>query len=278
MATLKELGVDYTKRDALIVETTPALVDALIALNTHNRSLKVTQVKRIAKDINDGNYVFTNQGIGVTKSGFLTDGQHRLYAMRECGYPKCLMLLVTGLDDNAQAVVDRHSKRGQADIVSLLMNQTVTTKMVATINAASRMRQTSEKFSLVSTRESIVSEFDMANIIVESGEEITAIISAAGEAPSSLYAALWHYGQRTSISQATDLAVKIKTGAGLAEDDPAYRLRETLIKRKAIFNSGSQGKVELYSVAVSACKAHSMKKPLKLLRSVGNWDGLKTWE
>jgi hypothetical protein len=106
-----------TKPYAEIKTATKQLVDALLAMNVNNRSMRQNVIKMYAEDIKAGKWMLTNQGIGITKSGSLADGQHRLEAIKLCGYPPIPLLLVHGLDDNVQIAVDSHSKRNARDML-----------------------------------------------------------------------------------------------------------------------------------------------------------------
>lgn len=102
---------------AEIRTATKPLIDSLLAMNTNNRSLKTETVKAYSTEIKAGKWMLTNQGIGITKSGVLADGQHRLEAIKQCGYPPVLLLIVHELDDNVQIAVDAHSKRSARDML-----------------------------------------------------------------------------------------------------------------------------------------------------------------
>jgi hypothetical protein len=102
---------------AEIKTVTKQLVDALLAMNTNNRTLKTRTVQMYAQDIKAGKWMLTNQGVGITKSGILADGQHRLEAIKSCNYPPIPLLIVHGLEDNVQIAVDAHAKRSARDML-----------------------------------------------------------------------------------------------------------------------------------------------------------------
>jgi len=102
---------------AEIKTATKQLVDSLLSLNTDNRSLKKRTVDQYSADIIAGNWKLTNQGIGVTSNNVLADGQHRLEAIKRCGYPPVELLIVHGLDPDVQIAVDSHAKRSARDML-----------------------------------------------------------------------------------------------------------------------------------------------------------------
>jgi hypothetical protein len=127
-----------TKPYAEIKTATKQLVDALLAMNVNNRSMRQNVIKRYAEDIKAGKWMFTNQGIGITKSGLLADGQHRLEAIKLCEYPPIPLLLVHGLDDNVQIAVDSHSKRNARDMLHFAFGARVSQKAPAIGNVILR--------------------------------------------------------------------------------------------------------------------------------------------
>jgi len=92
------------------------LVDTLLGMNTNNRAIKQKIVDMYKKEITKGNWMLTNQGIGVSSDMVLIDGQHRLMALKETGYPMVEMVIVWGIHPDAQKYVDIHAKRSMRDI------------------------------------------------------------------------------------------------------------------------------------------------------------------
>ena len=77
------------------VITTKELVDTLLAGNEKNRKPTESHIKRLTMDFKNGRYVFTGQPIIRDDKGYLRDGQHRLLALREAGYPPIPLIVVT---------------------------------------------------------------------------------------------------------------------------------------------------------------------------------------
>lgn len=102
-----------------IVTLDQPLVDWLLSINTENRAIKPAVVNRYAAAIKAGEWEVTSQGMGISSDGVLLDGQHRLMALRACGYPPTQCVLVYGLNKSAQLKIDTHAKRAIADILSL---------------------------------------------------------------------------------------------------------------------------------------------------------------
>lgn len=263
--------IDFSKRQAVIVRSTPAIIDYLLSINTHNRAVKKSVVEALKRQIENGDWCLTNQGVGVTASGFVADGQHRLIAIKECGFPPVEFVLVTGLDDNAQTAVDTHAKRSQSDIIKLLLNQTISNQVVASVNLALTVRSIGDRFTTSSKKPSVQ---EVADFISEFSDMINEVHFAIGSSMrSGVTAALLHYAMKTDVMTACELADQTKTGVELRLDDPAYRLRKWLTSNKS---AGGAGQVAAYSVTVSACIAHYYRQSISILRPSTSWDRLRT--
>lgn len=75
--------------------TNKAIVDRLLDGNIRNRRLNAGHMKKLSMDIKNGRYVFNGQPVIRDQDGYLRDGQHRLIAIQEAGYPEIPLLLVT---------------------------------------------------------------------------------------------------------------------------------------------------------------------------------------
>lgn len=68
-------------RDGYVV--TPALAKQWLEKNTNNRNVNFAKVKKMAKDMREGHWDTTHQGIAIATDGTLVDGRHRLMAVVE---------------------------------------------------------------------------------------------------------------------------------------------------------------------------------------------------
>lgn len=99
---------------------TPQIAEALLQGNHGNRPIKPSTVALLAKHMKAGTFQTTHQGIAVSMSGRLLDGQHRLRAVAQSGC-SVLMLLTTGLPDETFEVLDIGTKRSLADISQIAL-------------------------------------------------------------------------------------------------------------------------------------------------------------
>lgn len=92
-----------------------------LAMNTRNRRPKQLAIDAYARDMERGDWMPTNQGIGISESGVLLDGQNRLMAIQKSGAYGTVMLVCSGLPDAAQKAIDVGARRSSTDVFNLLM-------------------------------------------------------------------------------------------------------------------------------------------------------------
>lgn len=117
------------------VETVkPALAQEWLLRNTNNRRIRMRVVEAYARDMAAGNWRMAGEPIKFSKAGVLLDGQHRLHAVMVADVAVQL-LVVRGLDDAAQTVMDTGATRSAGDALKLLGEESY----YANIAAAARL-------------------------------------------------------------------------------------------------------------------------------------------
>lgn len=99
-------------------EVTPALAEKWLGKMPKNRHLNATVVATYARDMKSGNWRYTGEAIKFDTAGNLIDGQHRLHAVVS-SKSTVKMLVITGLEPDAQDVMDTGRKRGAADALAI---------------------------------------------------------------------------------------------------------------------------------------------------------------
>jgi hypothetical protein len=90
----------------------------LEAVNTKNRTLSDAHVARLARDMKEGRWRLTHEGIAFDPQGRLLDGQHRLWAVVEAGIP-IEMHVWLNVPPEALMAIDSGKPRRLADILHL---------------------------------------------------------------------------------------------------------------------------------------------------------------
>lgn len=257
-----------------IVTASKSMVDKLLSMNTRNRTPKKDHMARIKRDIESGTFHLTASGIGVSKTGVLLDGQNRLMAIRDAGYPPVKFVLATGLDDDSQRVVDRHAKRSLSDALSMHMNITVSSHMVALAHALRSFNATRKPPQPFAYAHGHLSDSEVGDFMAEYGDVAIEVVRSATGCRAPVMAAIFVYALHDH-ERALQFARDVAKGVNLAEDNPAFRLRSSMARLKTA--SDAAGRMELFRVAASACINHANNKNLKLLRAADSWDGAR-WQ
>jgi hypothetical protein len=270
LSMVGENMLDVTKKEAHIVKASKKLVDWLLSLNTNNRNVKRSHLAWLAQSLKNDEFVLTGQGISVSKEAELIDGQHRLLAIQEAGYPPVELMVVTGLDERARIYVDQHAKRSSADMLKIVLNKHITARMAGVINFHITLKESKKDGFSRSGRKASLDE--MVEAMSEHTETLANIITAAGnKCRAGILCGLFHYALKYNEDKALEFAEKIKTGENLKKHDPAYRLREHCIKHN---NAGGSASLEDYKITVSACMADALNEDLQALRPSSSWAGL----
>ena len=252
-----------------IVTASKNLIDKLISMNTRNRVPKGGQINKLAHDIKSGNWELTASGIGVSKTGVLLDGQNRLMAIREAGYPPIKFVLATGLEDSSQRVVDRHAKRSLSDALTMFMNITVSSQMVALANVLYGLGITKGKSEPFIFARGGLSDSEAANFMVSYSDLAHEIVGTAVGCRAPVAAAMFVYALHNH-DQALEFARDVAKGINLSEDHPAYRLRLSMERLKS--SNDASARMELVKLAANACINHSIGKNIKLLKAAESWE------
>lgn len=101
-----------------VVNLTPGLATVLLANNEKNRPVSETNLDRIKRDLESGNWQFNGATIVVSKDGKLNDGQHRCRAVIETNIP-IRIVMVFGVDRESRMTLDQGVARTVGNFLSM---------------------------------------------------------------------------------------------------------------------------------------------------------------
>lgn len=103
------------------IDVTPALAKEWLTRNKRNRPASTVTIEKYRRDMADGNWQFTGDGIRFDANHNLIDGQHRLNAIATMPAKFSVPLLVIkGLETSSQLVMDQGRRRTPGQQLSLL--------------------------------------------------------------------------------------------------------------------------------------------------------------
>jgi hypothetical protein len=237
---------------ATIVTATKELVDELLNMNTNNRPVRPGYVRLYSDLIQQGRWQLTNNGIGVSETNVLIDGQHRLHAIKHAGYPPVKFVLVTGLEMSSQMVVDQQAKRTARDALRLVFDTRVSKNAPAICNVILKDRSGWHK--------GITSIVLLVDVLREHEDEIESVCNmpqnmTAFPAPVLAAVVVTIKSGYAKAEDAQDFLSKVEIGENLTRTEPAFLLRKYLqTTHKA--SAGGQVQKERFFKSLNAFYKH----------------------
>lgn len=254
---MKPRDLIYRSPTSLFAVMTKDLVDDLLSLNTRNRNLLPDTVDFYRRAIEAGHWVVTGEGISVSASGFLINGQHRLHALRAAGYPPITMLLVLGLTDEALGAVDTGKNRSARDYLQLMFDVKVSNFVAALLRT-----------SMTASRSFTPGKFlpqEYAQNLEELGPSIARLleIEGLGRMPAAVVAPLVDAHHKGYQEETLTFAQALASGEMLERDNPALVLRNWIANNKG--PGGQSVLTERYRKTTGALQAWIDRRPLTKL-------------
>lgn len=247
------------KQEAKILTATKELVDGLLAMNTKNRKVRKSHVEYLAKQLSAGNWTLTSQGVGVSVDGSLTNGQHRLEAIKAADYPPMRLLVVYGLPSDCIKHEDAGLlTRSMADVMSLVFDEKKSDKVVAIARVLLR-----EKTGNWTCKHS---PDELLETLEEHGVSIDALISIPGsralQSPVMAAMVRFHKDYPETVQK---FAYDVINGDMLSVGDPALTLRNWLFGKSANYSGSGSLQRERFWKTANALFARIQNRSLSKL-------------
>lgn len=104
--------------NTITIDVTPQIAQAWLAENNNNRNLREKVVSILAKEMKEGRWHQTHQGIAFYQDGTLADGQHRLNAIIRSGTTQ-KFAVTFNLPREAAIGIDIGSSREMHDVLRI---------------------------------------------------------------------------------------------------------------------------------------------------------------
>lgn len=254
------------KYKAAFVFVDAAIAERWLGANHQNRNLNRRLVDRYKADMAAGDWTFTGEAVKFSDNGKLLDGQHRLHAIVETG-ASVLMLVVRGLDQQAQDVMDTGRKRSAADMLQMHgVSNHSNTAAVARLVIGYRnghIRTAHSQFVGEVTHSQILSLVDTDPYLTWAATVATTAGKSMSANPSAIGFAAWVAGRSDSegIRSFLQATAEMRTnGPG----DPRYTLANRL--RSARDQRERLTSIQQAWLICRAFEAHRKGDPLKILK------------
>lgn len=218
---------------AEVMDVTPELAEEWLGKNTHNRLVRPTYVRSLARDMANGQWHFDGAPIRFSAEGVLLDGQHRLHAVIRSGVTVS-MLVLTNLTAESQVVMDTGRARTLGDVLKLQGEHNYI-PLATTVRAINNWEtQTPEAFAgfrPVSTPAALATLEKYPWV----REGMTTVSSASKNAnlSTSVGGLTWWMFMQIEPEDCTDFFNKLSHDLGHSEGDPIYHLRRALMDSRS---------------------------------------------
>lgn len=243
-------------------EVTPDVAKQMLKRNGNNRKISDNHVGFLAKEMNNGNWLFDGSPIKFSEGGVLLDGQHRLNAVIKSDTSQ-KFLVVTGIDSAAFKVMDTGKNRNTADIMSVegIKYPSDTAAAARIIIKMKKGRASVGGVDKPSNTE--VLDFYYANLEIGRFIKESQILynEFSKVTPLSTIAAFKFMMAERSITHSEEFWNKLCTGIGLEDGDPIKFLRKKLLTDK--INRASLPAAEKNAIIIKTWNAFRRGNTLK---------------
>jgi hypothetical protein len=215
---------------AELVTVTPGLAHTILAANEGNRSLRPVKVRHFARDMKLGRWPVNGQGIIVSNTGELNDGQHRLHAIIEANV-SIPMFVAFGPRRETRVTVDQGTAKTAGDYLHMLGHSygTVlgaTSRFILAYEDADGQNLSSAKHF---TNGDVI-ERALRDKGIERSVELTAPFQHEAR-PLRLTLSIMAFAHYVFDADpaALDFIQSVATGENIKSGDPAHTLRTKLI-------------------------------------------------
>jgi len=228
-----------------------------------NRKLRQTVVDRYARDMLNGEWNLTHQGIAFDKTGRLIDGQHRLAAIQKAGV-QVKMVVVRDAPSTAFDHVDIGFGRTTADVLKAQGEGWITNDHIAIarfMEAGSNVKSTCIPRSPFEAREMVEKHKNAISFVKQNCERSVRGITIA---PVLAAVAVAYYSEMDRVSLAQFIRLLC---SGIAvdpeRDGTVIRLRDWL--KDASGNASAGARFEAYLKTQRVLKAYMSREQLSKL-------------
>lgn len=211
------------------IKICPEMALEMLDHNTDNRKLRPAQVTKLARDMQEGRWIFNGEPIVFDTNGKLKQGQHRLFAIVESEMP-FEFIVVRGVQPEAMSTYDIGARRTYADVL-LLRGEKNASGLAGAVKMhwQLEMKSYSDHRSMVSNGE--LDEHLARHPEIRDALDISTMIQSGCRLPIRVGATFFAYASMLpDISDDLSVFVEgLRTGAGLAADSPILKLRTAIL-------------------------------------------------
>lgn len=254
---------DYDEKNHSREETiTPAMALTMLERNTENRALSPYKVSDWLREMRLGVWTTTSDGIGFDTDGNLINGQHRLHALVEYGYPLDF-IVCRNLSKEAFAATDTGKMRTAGDVLGI-MKYTCGTQKAGIIRSYMNLRDGNNvrHKGANASNQAVLSFMQKNEHMVEDASYMTHHVTHRfqGLKPRNVGGLYWLFCD-ANLYDAREFFNMLAAGTNLHAEHPVFVLREKLHKDSKKHKKNSE--TDHIAWAIIAWNAFRKKKDIK---------------
>jgi hypothetical protein len=267
MKVIRQMKTAAARRGLL----TPQLAKLLLATMGHNRPIRTRRVEGYRKSMREGTWIYSGQGIVLSESGRMLNGQHTCSAVVQEGVP-VEALFILDVSDLAWNRMDRGAERSASDMLEV-KNRAVAAAVLRLVQA--------ELVGSLNATNMIILDASAAPALMARCPRLTDSVDWAVSIRKkiAMSGALLGYGHwRTSQhdpAMAAQFWARLSDGEGLTKANPVYLLRERLLS-----NASTKAKLptnEVLALLIKSWTAFATDTPMKTLRWTQAYEKFPSW-
>jgi|688.fasta_scaffold146378_2 hypothetical protein len=265
------LGCRHSFMQFEVRQILPKDAAKLLRTNGGNRNLIDGNVRFFEEQLRRGEMQLTHQGIAVSSTGKLLDGQHRLTAIVNTGI-SATMMVATGVPDETFLVLDTGRARKASDALSITgAGNTVSLaagiRLYLCYHLYPELTWTTGKKGQVGTTTATIAEYERDAGNWQYASHVSASFALKNiVVPSSMtclaYLALVHSGYNKEFIK--DFINTLRDGAGLGPQSPILVYRTKMISGIGDSRNNAQARLADY---IKLFNAHATGQKLKVFKA-----------
>ncbi len=244
----------------------------LLLLNENNRPIIKANLKKLCRELINGQWKMNGETIKISSDGAVLDGQHRLHAVVQTGI-SIETMIVYGLNDDVFATIDQGAQRSLSAILSIEKNANA--KVCASIVPLLRKYKNNKipnqfDYGEISKIESLAFFNENKAVIVRAATFVASNKNLKKIISPGYLGFLYVVFYEIDSSACSDFFNKLSVGMFYNEKDPIRVLRERLIDIATSKNKEDQVYRSAYTIF--AWNAYRKNKEITFLRwtTMGN--------
>lgn len=253
-----------------VTTVTPEMANAWLQAAAPNRNISEKAVNKYARDMKNGKWYATNNGIAFNKQGQLIDGEHRLRAVVRAGVA-IETVVVTHMDNEARRVIDCGVPRdipGQWKIhgdfpeLSGVLNTLASyaRSMIAGPTPTKSPAFSYDELTGFVERKYDALRFTLDNLMSGNPKDRKGVsIAPVG----GMVCRAWYHVDHDALAE---FCYSLRTGLGVSTKQNSVMLLRDFLKSDAVSSAGGTNRADYYCRAQTALVAYADSKALQVLR------------